>query len=227
MLCRPLSLVNTRRKFQQVCSNALHSAYSKASTSEDASTPKRRGRPPKRFEDASFQDLEPTRTSEISVIIEESLQEESRLELVARDRTPSTPVPEDVYISSSNHPLRKTRERKRFSDLPTALNRQGGRAAPLDPDWRQTTKKQTTLGTEHIPRSYSSTLLTANPVPTLIPSIVNNSPTVPTGSSLPSTQLALDIIENLAKFPHCILLTRVGNFYEVSTRLSQRMYGPD
>ncbi|KAG9047569.1 DNA mismatch repair ATPase msh1 [Tulasnella sp. UAMH 9824] len=67
---------------------------------------------------------------------------------------------------------------------------------------------------EHIPRSYSSPLLTANPVPILIPSIVNNSPTVLTGSSLPTTQLAVDIIENLAKFPHCILLTRVGNFYE-------------
>ncbi|KAG8889517.1 DNA mismatch repair ATPase msh1 [Tulasnella sp. 332] len=30
----------------------------------------------------------------------------------------------------------------------------------------------------------------------------------------PRTQLAFDITENLAKFPHCILLTRVGNFYE-------------
>ncbi|QRV76777.1 DNA mismatch repair protein MutS [Ceratobasidium sp. AG-Ba] len=32
--------------------------------------------------------------------------------------------------------------------------------------------------------------------------------------SLPKTKLARDIIENLAKFPHCILLTRVGQFYE-------------
>lgn len=31
---------------------------------------------------------------------------------------------------------------------------------------------------------------------------------------MPKTQLARDIIENLAKFPHCILLTRVGQFYE-------------
>ncbi|KAG8969288.1 DNA mismatch repair ATPase msh1 [Tulasnella sp. 425] len=58
------------------------------------------------------------------------------------------------------------------------------------------------------------TSLTANPVPTLIPSNVNSSPTPPTRSNLPKTQLATDIIENLAKFPHCILLTRVGGFYE-------------
>jgi hypothetical protein len=32
----------------------------------------------------------------------------------------------------------------------------------------------------------------------------------------PSSPLALEILENLAKFPHCILLTRVGQFYEVS-----------
>lgn len=33
--------------------------------------------------------------------------------------------------------------------------------------------------------------------------------------SLPQTQLALDIYKNRARFPHCILLTRVGQFYEV------------
>jgi len=32
---------------------------------------------------------------------------------------------------------------------------------------------------------------------------------------LPQTQLAREILENLAKFPHCILLTKVGQFYEV------------
>jgi hypothetical protein len=32
----------------------------------------------------------------------------------------------------------------------------------------------------------------------------------------PRNQLATEILENLAKFPHCILLTRVGQFYEVS-----------
>lgn len=30
----------------------------------------------------------------------------------------------------------------------------------------------------------------------------------------PRNQLATEILENLAKFPHCILLTRVGQFYE-------------
>lgn len=31
----------------------------------------------------------------------------------------------------------------------------------------------------------------------------------------PRNQLAKEILENLDKFPHCILLTRVGQFYEV------------
>ncbi|KAF8527837.1 muts domain V-domain-containing protein [Hysterangium stoloniferum] len=31
---------------------------------------------------------------------------------------------------------------------------------------------------------------------------------------LPQNQLAVEILDNLARFPHCILLTRVGNFYE-------------
>ncbi|KAG8763118.1 DNA mismatch repair ATPase msh1 [Ceratobasidium sp. 428] len=56
-------------------------------------------------------------------------------------------------------------------------------------------------------------------------------------SSLPKTKLARDIIENLAKFPHCILLTRVGQFYEsyfdqapevagiLNIKLAQRRWG--
>lgn len=32
----------------------------------------------------------------------------------------------------------------------------------------------------------------------------------------PNTPLANEILGNLFKFPHCILLTRVGQFYEVS-----------
>lgn len=31
----------------------------------------------------------------------------------------------------------------------------------------------------------------------------------------PMTPLAKEVLDNLAKFPHCILLTRVGQFYEV------------
>ena len=31
----------------------------------------------------------------------------------------------------------------------------------------------------------------------------------------PSTPLAAEILENLSRYPHCILLTRVGQFYEV------------
>lgn len=33
----------------------------------------------------------------------------------------------------------------------------------------------------------------------------------------PRNQLAREILENLARFPQCILLTRVGQFYEVRT----------
>lgn len=36
----------------------------------------------------------------------------------------------------------------------------------------------------------------------------------------PDTPLAKEILDNLAKFPHCILLTRVGQFYEVCTVFS-------
>lgn len=54
---------------------------------------------------------------------------------------------------------------------------------------------------------------------------------------MPKTQLARDILENLAKFPHCILLTRVGQFYEsyfdqapevaklLNIKLAQRRWG--
>ncbi|CAE6457902.1 unnamed protein product [Rhizoctonia solani] len=56
-------------------------------------------------------------------------------------------------------------------------------------------------------------------------------------SRLPKTKLARDIIENHAKFPHCILLTRVGQFYEsyfdqapevaklLNIKLAQRRWG--
>ncbi|CAE6446689.1 unnamed protein product [Rhizoctonia solani] len=56
-------------------------------------------------------------------------------------------------------------------------------------------------------------------------------------SRLPRTKLARDIIENHAKFPHCILLTRVGQFYEsyfdqapevaklLNIKLAQRRWG--
>ncbi|KAG8758457.1 DNA mismatch repair ATPase msh1 [Ceratobasidium sp. 423] len=56
-------------------------------------------------------------------------------------------------------------------------------------------------------------------------------------SLLPRTKLARDIIENHVKFPHCILLTRVGQFYEsyfdqapevaklLNIKLAQRRWG--
>lgn len=58
--------------------------------------------------------------------------------------------------------------------------------------------------------------LRVDTIPTVIPSNVGSASAFPSGPNLPKTQLAVDIIENLAKFPHCILLTRVGNFYEAS-----------
>lgn len=39
---------------------------------------------------------------------------------------------------------------------------------------------------------------------------------VGTDEHQPKTPLATEILSNLAKWPHCILLTRVGQFYEVS-----------
>ena len=32
----------------------------------------------------------------------------------------------------------------------------------------------------------------------------------------PNTPLATEVLDNLAKYPHCVLLTRVGQFYEVN-----------
>lgn len=42
-------------------------------------------------------------------------------------------------------------------------------------------------------------------------SLVIDVPALPQAKS----PLAIEILNNLAKFPHCILLTRVGQFYEV------------
>ena len=59
--------------------------------------------------------------------------------------------------------------------------------------------------------------------------VVSGKPTVPSGSTISSmiqgkhrSVLAVEILGNLTKFPHCILLTRVGQFYEVHFILSVR-----
>jgi hypothetical protein len=36
-----------------------------------------------------------------------------------------------------------------------------------------------------------------------------------TSRDQPRNPLATEILDNLSKFPHCLLLTRVGQFYEV------------
>ena len=43
----------------------------------------------------------------------------------------------------------------------------------------------------------------------------------------PRNQLAQEILENLANFPHCVLLTRVGQFYEVCLVIGHMNIGLD
>ena len=44
--------------------------------------------------------------------------------------------------------------------------------------------------------------------------------------SVPRNSLASEILNNLRRFPHCILLTRVGQFYEVSRSFYGRYIVP-
>jgi hypothetical protein len=37
-----------------------------------------------------------------------------------------------------------------------------------------------------------------------------------TPTDRPTNALAVEVLHNLSRFPHCILLTRVGQFYEVT-----------
>ncbi len=55
-------------------------------------------------------------------------------------------------------------------------------------------------------------------VKTFIPLGARLTPEVTEPSTKPRTVLAQEIQENLQGFPHCLLLTRVGQFYEVNAR---------
>lgn len=92
-------------------------------------------------------------------------------------------------------PVRKTRTRKKYTDLPAHYAPNGLLAAPLAADWR-----------EHGLGETSPIMPSADKLPLLS-----------ARTTFPRTQLAMDITENLSRFSHCILLTRVGNFYEVSS----------
>lgn len=41
------------------------------------------------------------------------------------------------------------------------------------------------------------------------------------GVPAPTNHLATEVLDNLNRYPHCILLTRVGQFYEVNCDLSR------
>ncbi|KAG8908069.1 DNA mismatch repair ATPase msh1 [Tulasnella sp. 403] len=92
-------------------------------------------------------------------------------------------------------PPKRTRTRKRFDELPTKLTGENGEpAAPLDSDWRSTKVIN--------PRG---TVLSANHV---------NGKDIELPKDFKSTPVADVIAVNRKMYPHCILLTRVGNFYE-------------
>ncbi|KAG8838047.1 DNA mismatch repair ATPase msh1 [Serendipita sp. 400] len=105
------------------------------------------------------------------------------------------------------------RTRRKASDLPeVALSRSGEPAAPLE-EWNgglTGRTKKTTLMTSDEPENETS-----KKTRTLRKSRAKKASEPPNkDNTLPKTELALEIIRNLERFPHCLLLTRVGQFYE-------------
>ncbi|CAE6448129.1 unnamed protein product [Rhizoctonia solani] len=108
-----------------------------------------------------------------------------------------------------------------------------------EPTVRKKRKSAKALSIAHSEEAYYSKSTKKLPKTTEIPKSepkVKNVLKTPK-SRLPKTKLARDIIENHAKFPHCILLTRVGQFYEsyfdqapevaklLNIKLAQRRWG--
>ncbi|KAG8966474.1 DNA mismatch repair ATPase msh1 [Tulasnella sp. 419] len=85
----------------------------------------------------------------------------------------------------------------KFEDLPKVSRVDGQVSAPLDPDWR----KQSLPSTIVIPPAPKTSEKAQKPITEQPP-------------KLPNTQLSHEIWRNLQRFPHCLLLTRVGQFYE-------------
>ncbi|KAF8529495.1 muts domain V-domain-containing protein [Gautieria morchelliformis] len=101
-------------------------------------------------------------------------------------------------VSGVENEVNKVLVRKKYTDLPTNLKLSDGSSAPALGEWIGGLSSPTKLLGS---RSHLKTELG------------ENSPGDGT-LRLPQNQLATEILENLARFPHCILLTRVGNFYE-------------
>lgn len=64
------------------------------------------------------------------------------------------------------------------------------------------------------PSIYDGTTTAALTKPTTRRRKATEAPTFNNGSSVPTSPLAIDIMHNLTQFPHCILVTRIGQFYE-------------
>ncbi|KAI0348697.1 hypothetical protein BDW22DRAFT_119281 [Trametopsis cervina] len=135
---------------------------------------------------------------------------------------------EKLALSDPSSVKQKTRTKKKLIELPTSLlGGEGLLVSPLDP-WNgglpvpavailddqsvppklkskpRKTSKDADISTVKKPRGTRRILEESA------------SPPVAGGSNLqqPSTPLAKDILDNLSRFSHCILLTRVGQFYE-------------
>ncbi|TCD67520.1 DNA mismatch repair ATPase msh1 [Steccherinum ochraceum] len=104
-----------------------------------------------------------------------------------------------------------TRTKRKVKDLPQVhVQADGTSAAPLSP-WDGGLRNSKSSRSQASPNSRNSTVSGSN-------SRRRKKPTTSEESKdsdvLPQTPLANDILGNLDRFPHCILLTRVGQFYE-------------
>ncbi|PVG04677.1 putative MSH1-DNA mismatch repair protein, mitochondrial [Serendipita vermifera] len=110
----------------------------------------------------------------------------------------------------------KTRVRKKKSDLPnTAVLASGGTAAPL-PEWQGGLHGRTNL-VKDVPEELSAIppKKRKNKKEARSKNIeVLGDATEVNEISGPKTDLAMEIYQNLQRFPHCLLFTRVGQFYE-------------
>ncbi|KAF6766398.1 MutS2 protein [Ephemerocybe angulata] len=108
-------------------------------------------------------------------------------------------------VRLNNEPPRTKRVKRSVSDLPKAYILPNGQpAAPLGAFLDATNVAKAKKRTRS---KISATSGTAPPD--------KGSDTVePVAPFIPKTQLAIEIHDNLLRFPHCLLLTRVGQFYE-------------
>ncbi|KAG6911797.1 hypothetical protein DXG01_000044 [Tephrocybe rancida] len=99
---------------------------------------------------------------------------------------------------------KRIRRRTLLSDASAALSPDGQAMNELVPEVKPKKRRKKPDSLENLaPKETGAQLVTVKPSNT---------------EGQPQTMLAQEILENLRKFPHCLLLTRVGQFYEQNKR---------